>query len=108
MFMLNTHKEIMAYKLYTERNLSKKLIDPLIFQLQYYKENKDRLSIKDFHKDCLQLMKNINLHIIMVMMDMYMDIILDIHLYNISLLYYLYLYFHNIYMYYYKYYQIKV
>ena len=61
MFKLNVHKEIMAYKLYTEKNLNKKLIDPLIFQLQYYNENKDRLSIKDFHKDCLQLMKNIQL-----------------------------------------------
>ena len=61
MFKLNVHKEIMAYKLYTEKNLNKKLIDPLIFQLQYYNENKDRLSIKDFHKDCLQLMKNVEL-----------------------------------------------
>ena len=61
MFKLNVHKEIMAYKLYTEKNINKELIDPLIFQLQYYKENKDRLSIKDFHNDCLQLMKNIKL-----------------------------------------------
>ena len=61
MFKLNVHKEIMTYKLYTERNINKQLIDPPIFQLQYYKENRDRLSIKDFHQDCLQLMKNINL-----------------------------------------------
>ena len=61
MFKLNVHKEIMAYKLYTERNINKQLIDPLIFQLQYYKENRDRITIKEFHQDCLQLMKNINL-----------------------------------------------
>ena len=58
MFQLDVHKEIMPYRLYTEKNLNKKLIDPL---LQYYNENKDRLSINEFHKDCLQLMKNINI-----------------------------------------------
>ena len=61
MFKLNVHKEIMAYKLYIQKNINKELIDPLLFQLQYYKENKDRLTIKNFHKDCLQLMKNIEL-----------------------------------------------
>ena len=61
MFKLNVHKEIMAYKLYTERNISRGLIDPLLFQLQYYKENRDRMSIKNFHQDCLQLMKNVEL-----------------------------------------------
>ena len=61
MFTLNVHKEIMAYKLYTEKNINKQLIDPLIFQLHYYHENIDKISIKSFHQDCLQLMKNIKL-----------------------------------------------
>ena len=61
MFKLNVHKEIMAYKLYTEKNINKSLMDPLIFQLQYFHENMDKISIKNFHQDCLQLMKNINL-----------------------------------------------
>ena len=41
MFNLNVHKEVMAYKLYTEHNINRGMVSALEFQLQYYAENKD-------------------------------------------------------------------
>ena len=58
MFNLNVHKEIMAYKLYTKRNIERKNVSALEFQLQYFNENKDKLSIKEIKNDWKQLIEN--------------------------------------------------
>ena len=58
MFNLNVHKEVMAYKLYTERNINRKYVSALEFQLQYYRENKDNKTLKQIKQDWVQLIKN--------------------------------------------------
>ena len=58
MFHLNVHKEVMAYKIYNERNLNRKKVSALEFQLQYYLENKDKKSLKEIKSDWRQLIDN--------------------------------------------------
>ena len=60
MFHLDVHKEVMAYKLYTQRNIKRKLVSALEFQLQYYAENYDKKTLKEIKKDWKQLIKNAN------------------------------------------------
>lgn len=61
MFKLNVHKEIMAYKLYTEHNIQRKHVSALEFQLQYYKENKENKSLHQIKDDWKQLIDNAKL-----------------------------------------------
>ena len=58
MFHLEVHKEVMAYRLYTEHNIKRRYITDLEFQLQYYRENKDNKSLKQIKQDWIQLMNN--------------------------------------------------
>lgn len=58
MFNLNVHKEVMAYKLYTEKNRKRRDVSALEFQLQYYKENKDKLTLSEIKRDWKQLIEN--------------------------------------------------
>ena len=58
MFNLDVHKEVMAYKIYTQRNLNRKLIPAMEFQLQYFAENQDRLTLPEIKKDWNQLIEN--------------------------------------------------
>ena len=58
MFNLNVHKEVMAYKLYTERNRNRVNVSALEFQIQYYQENKDKKSFEQIKKDWKQLIIN--------------------------------------------------
>ena len=58
MFQLNVHKEVMAYKLYTEHNINRCNVSALEFQLQYYAENKDNKSLKEISLDWKQLIEN--------------------------------------------------
>ena len=57
MFNLPVHKEIMAYKLYTERNIKRKVVSALEYQLQYYNENRDK-PLKEIKKDWRCLIDN--------------------------------------------------
>ncbi len=58
MFQLPVHKEVMAYKLYTERNIKRKNVSALEFQLQYYMENKDKKTLQQIKQDWKQLIDN--------------------------------------------------
>ncbi|KAK8888354.1 hypothetical protein M9Y10_039422 [Tritrichomonas musculus] len=58
MFNLNVHKEVMAYKLYTEHNINRGMVSALEFQLQYYAENKDNKPLKNITNDWKQLIEN--------------------------------------------------
>ena len=58
MFELDVHKEIMAYKLYTHRNISRKTISALEYQIQYYAENKDYKTLKEIKSDWKNLIEN--------------------------------------------------
>ena len=61
MFNLNVHKEVMAYRLYTKHNIERKMVSSLEFQIQYFYENRDRLSFKDVCHDWKQLIENAKL-----------------------------------------------
>ncbi len=58
MFQLNVHKEVMAYKIYTEKNIKRKYVSALEFQLQYYLENQDKLEFKQIKENWKQLINN--------------------------------------------------
>ena len=58
MFHLNVHKEVMAYKLYTERNIKRGNVSALEFQLQYYFEKKNELSFAEIKSNWKQLIEN--------------------------------------------------
>ena len=60
MFHLDVHKEVMAYKLYTQRNIKRKLVSALEFQIQYYAENNDKKTLQEIKQDWKQLIKNAN------------------------------------------------
>ena len=61
MFNLDVHKDIMAYKLYTQKNITRRKVSALEFQIQYYEENKDKKSIRELKKDWQQLIENAKL-----------------------------------------------
>ena len=58
MFKINDHKEIMAYKLYTEKNINRRIVSLTEFQIQYYAENNYKKSLKDISRDFKQLITN--------------------------------------------------
>ncbi len=58
MFQLPVHKEVMAYKIYTERNINRKTVSALEFQLQYYLENQDKKPLTQIKQDWKQLIDN--------------------------------------------------
>ena len=58
MFQLPVHKEVMAYKIYTEKNIKRKEVSALEFQLQYYLENKDKKTLQQIKQDWKQLIDN--------------------------------------------------
>lgn len=58
MFNLDVHKEIMAYKLYTEHNIKRCIVPALEFQIQYYDEKKDEKSLHEIARDFKQLIEN--------------------------------------------------
>ena len=58
MFNLDVHKEIMAYKLYTQKNIQRVNVSAIEFQLQYFKENRDKLTLKEIQRDWKQLIEN--------------------------------------------------
>ena len=58
MFNLDVHKEVMAYKLYTEHNIKRCIVSALEFQIQYYAENKDMKSLHEISQDWKQLIEN--------------------------------------------------
>ena len=58
MFHLDVHKEVMAYKLYTQRNIERKYVSSLEFQIQYYAEECDKKTLKEISNDWKQLIEN--------------------------------------------------
>ena len=58
MFKLNVHKEVMAYKLYNERNIKRNIVSALEFQIQYFNEQRDKKSFNEIKNDWQQLITN--------------------------------------------------
>ena len=58
MFNLNVHKEVMAYKLYTQENIQRRIVDATEFQQQYIDENADKLSKAQLDANCKQIIEN--------------------------------------------------
>ena len=61
MFNLKVHKDLMPYRLYTQRNIKRKNVSALEFQLQYFLENQDKLSKTQIKNNWNQLMENANI-----------------------------------------------
>lgn len=58
MFNLKVHKEIIAYKIYTQANIKRRWIPFDEFFAQYVAENEDHKSTSDLEQDREQLLKN--------------------------------------------------
>ena len=58
MFGLNVHKEIMAYKLYTNENRNRNILPVEEFYNQYVEENKDVKTDEELRKDKEQIVTN--------------------------------------------------
>lgn len=47
----------MAYKLFIEKNWSRRDVSALEFQLQHYNENNDKLALNEIKRECKQLIE---------------------------------------------------
>lgn len=57
MLKLNVHMKLMIYKIYTEEDKHRRIIDATEYQMQYIKENKDKISKAQFNKKAIKLSK---------------------------------------------------